>query len=158
MDSVIVRRGEIVAYQRYIQGSPGGIPLSLLHINNLTRFRMSKQASAQESRRLTANASSSMSLKVTSQETKKSSVFWRNLSQGGVKERPWAITFMQFGVFVDANRSFQFTLFDRLCVTAPCHGDPVVQAWDEKIFTLNQRQGKHMLPYPHLCLLWLQCR
>jgi len=35
-------------------------------------------------------------------------------------------------------------LFDRLCITAPYVGGPIFQAWDEKIFRLNQRKGDYL--------------
>ncbi len=35
-------------------------------------------------------------------------------------------------------------LFDRLCITAPYVGGPIFQAWDEKIFKLNQRKGNYL--------------
>ena len=35
-------------------------------------------------------------------------------------------------------------LFDRLCITSPYVGGPIFQAWDEKIFRLNQRRGSYL--------------
>jgi hypothetical protein len=61
---------------------------------------------------------------------------------------------MQFGVFKDdANWSFQSMLLDRLCVTASYVGGPIFQAWDKKIFRLNQRKGNYLQSLSRILLI-----
>ena len=60
-----------------------------------------RPTSAKESPQNTTNILSSTILKVTSQETRKSSIPWRNLSSSGARWMPLLTDFMQYGALID---------------------------------------------------------
>ena len=75
---------------------------------------------------------------------RKSSTSWNNSSRNGVRKDPWPTDSMQFGASADdADRTLKFTLFNRLCITAPDTSSSMIQQWDEKILLLNRYKGNY---------------
>ena len=90
--------------------------------------------------------SSSMILKVTSQETRRSLTSWRNLSWSEVSGNPFLRGFTQFGAhIVDASGiSMPFMMLNRLCIATPSTRGRILEAGEENLLKLNRNKGNYL--------------